>query len=123
MSEETKLVDDLIIENMAASKNAVMQAFNVTNVKQLAGWERVVAAMRGLPTNLMTDIGIPLIQKSFMVYGFDPHTEQGREEMKPFQDVIALALQDAMTLIMQNIQRSNQTAEVLRQGQGGLLRQ
>lgn len=115
-----KRIDDLIVENMDNAKNAVMTAFGTKNVADLAGWERVLAAMRGLPEGAMTDIGVPLIQKSFMVFGTDPTQPRGRAAMLPFQDIIALGLQDAMTLMMQSMNREQDAQKALRAGRLGV---
>ena len=122
MSDKELRIDDLIVQNLDAAKNAVLTAFNVKSSEEIAGWERLIASMRGLPEEAMENIGIPLIQKCFMVFGYDPHSKKGRDAMLPFQDLIALALQDAMQIMMQNMQRSAQTAQALRSGQGGLLK-
>ena len=114
-----KRIDDLIIENMDSAKNAVMTAFETKDVADLAGWERVLAAMRGLPEGAMEDMGIPLIQKSFMVFGCDASKPRGRAAMLPFQDIVALGLQDAMTLLMQSMQREQEAQKALRSGRLG----
>lgn len=122
MKDTERRIDDLIIENMAAAKDTVMSVFQTRNVRDLEGWERLLAAMRGLPMEAMDDIGATIIKKAFMVFGCDPTTERGRHDMKPFQDIVALALQDAMTLLMQTMQRTDRAAEVLRSGRGNLLK-
>jgi hypothetical protein len=122
MNPNEKRIDDLIVENLEASKNAVMAAFNTKSVEDLVGWERLLASMRSLPEEAMQDVGVPLVQKCFMVFGCDPTTKNGRSKMHGFQDVVALALQDCMTIMMQNMQRSQQVSQALRAGKSGLLR-
>jgi len=115
-------IDDLIIDNMVSAKDACMKAFGTADVDDLIGWERMLAAMRGLPMEAMEQMGVPLIQKAFAAFGKDPTQPRGREAMLPFQDIIALGLQDAMTLVMQQMERTQRSAAALRGGQTGLLK-
>lgn len=121
MSEQQLRVDDLIVENLQMAQAAVMEALNLQKVEQLSDWPHVLAAMRGLPEQTMKQLGIPLIEKVAQTFNIDPKTERGREALKPYQDIIALCLQDCLHVVMQNMNRQAQAAHALRAGQGRLL--
>jgi hypothetical protein len=121
MSEQLR-IDDLIIQNLQHAQAAVSEALNLSDAQQLSEWPQLIAAMRGLPEKTMQELGIPLIEKVAHSFGIDPKTERGREALKPFQDIIALCLQDCLHLVMQNMDRQRQAAHALRAGQGGLLK-
>lgn len=121
MSDKPMEIDDLLIENMRAAKKAVMKAFDTKSINELRGWEKLLSSMRGLPDSVMETIGVRIVQRSFKVYGFDCTNPGDRERMLAFQDIVALALQDAMTLIMRNMERSQNAANAIRAGKGSLL--
>ena len=122
MSQEKQLrVDDLIIENLQNAQAAVMEALNLESLEQLSEWPQLLAAMRGLPDQTMKQLGVPLIEKVAQSFGIDCKTAKGRAALKPYQDIIALCLQDCLHLVMQNMNRQAQAAHALRSGQGNLL--
>lgn len=120
MSEELR-VDDLIVQNLTHARKVVADVLNIQDIAELADWVSVLSAMRGLPINAMDELGGPVIEKMFNSFGFDPKVKEHRNKMQPFQDIIALALQDCMQLLMQNMQRQQQAGQALRAGQGQLL--
>ena len=122
MANDNQLrVDDLIVENLVKAQQAVMTALNLQSVEQLSDWPHLLAAMRGLPDKTMTELGIPIVEKVAHTFAIDPKTERGRAALKPYQDIIALCLQDCLHIVMNNMNRQQQAAAALRSGRGGLL--
>lgn len=122
MQEPAQRIDDLILENFTHSRDMLLAIFGLERPAQLAPFQKILAAMRALPPAAQTEIAQPLIEKFAAELGADPKTDKGQATIAAFVDVIALGIQDATAMIMQNMQSQAVAANALRQGQGNLLR-
>lgn len=121
MSEQLR-IDDLIVQNLQKAQEAVITALNLPDMEELSDWTHLLAAMRGLPDKTMFELGVPIIEKVAHILQIDPKTSAGRADLLPYQDIIALCLQDCLHLVMENMNRQAQAAHALRAGKGSLLK-
>ena len=120
MTSETT-IDSIIIGNFTNSRNFLLNFFGLgaSSFEALEGYVKLLAALRGLPQEAMEDIASPILRRMFAEMGFDP--ERDRVRAAPFVDLFALAIQDATTMIIQNMEHQSQAAAALRTGRGSML--
>ena len=117
----TERIEDIISEGFVASRNTLLEVFELENALQLIPFQKIMAAMRGLPAEAQKDIVVPIIRKLSSELGVDPSTSRGQEAVAEFVDIFALAIQDATQFIIQNMERQQQTSSLLRTGRGSSL--
>lgn len=99
-----------------------MRIFGLKNKKQLGPYIKIVSAMRGLTGQAETDIAIPIIRGYLEVMGVEnPDSDVGRQVGAEFADSIALLLADATTMIFQEMQRQQTSANNLTMGRADKL--
>ena len=120
MSETQKTIDDAVVEGVAHGKAALAEIFKTEDMLALADYSKVLAAMRMMSDDMIDQLAKPIILRMFQIMSYDPTTPEGRADMLPFQDNIALALQDAMTIIIQQQQAREMNTRTLAAGRGAV---
>lgn len=119
MTNTPQRIDDIIAEGVSNSAAVLTKVFQIGNPVQLAQFQKIMAAMRGLPPQAQEEIVIPLIQKVCSALGLNP--AQDHAKISEFSDIIALSIQDATGLIIENMEHQQKAAAALRTGRGSML--
>jgi len=119
MTTTPQRIDDIIAEGVTNSVTIICKAFGLQNSAQLSPFQKIMASMRGLPPQAQEEIVIPLIEKVCTALGLNP--KQDHAKVAEFSDIIALSIQDATGLIIENMEHQQKAAAALRSGRGSML--
>ena len=117
---QTITVPEIVIESFINARALLADIFG--GYAEVNSFSKVLGALRMLDDEMLETIGRPVVVGMFEGMGLDPTTAEGRNGMEPFMDNLALAIQDAMTILMGQMQQSAAKRQALASGNAGLLR-
>lgn len=121
MNKETT-VDDFVVEGFVNARDALFDVFNTTDMSVLADYAKLLAALRMQPKNVIDQASKPVILRLFQASGCDPKSPVGREKMLPLVDLLALGVQDAHHIILDQVGKQQKNRQALAMGNTRLLK-
>ncbi|QGH74907.1 hypothetical protein MAL1_00161 [Bacteriophage DSS3_MAL1] len=124
--QEGVSIVDAVSEGRYQAMFALRNMFGVTELKDIGDqWVPVIAALQGMPQQLVDEVGIPVVARFFEDENLDPKDAGDREQAAPFASLIASTVGTAAQFVYENMQRQAMQAEQSRQkilAPGGVLR-
>lgn len=124
--QEGVSIVDAVSEGRYQAMFALRNMFGVTELKDVGEqWVPVIAALQGMPQQLVDEVGIPVVARFFEDENLDPKNAADREQAAPFAQLIASTVGTAAQFVYENMQRQAMQAEQSRQkilAPGGMIR-
>ena len=121
-NDQMTTIDDLVVGSFTQSRDVLMDIFQTKDIEVVAKWAKVASALRMMNDDAIERLGRVIIVRIFDEIGKDPTDADDREFALHFVDNIALALQDAVQIMMGQAQQRMAAQNALAQGRGGLLK-
>lgn len=124
--QEGVSIVDAVSEGRYQAMFALRNLFGVTELNEIGEkWVPVIAALQGMPKQLVDEVGIPVVSRFFEDEALDPKKSEHREQAASFATLIASTVGTAAQFVYENMQRQAMHAEQSRQkilAPGGMLR-
>lgn len=115
-NENQPTLDDIVVGGFTDARDMLFRFFETDNINLLADYYKVLNALRVLQGPTLNDVGMPILTRMFAEIKADPKTDEGRRRGLQFVDCIALAIEDAVNMMMQAAQHQAQMKEALARG-------
>lgn len=119
MSNQPVQISDIVVDSVASATKFVRDTFHVNQGANIKPYIKIISAIRLLPPEAHEQVVKPVIEgiaNELKINIFDP------DQVEAMSDLFALAVQDCLQMIMENMNRQAMATNALRQGKGGLLK-
>lgn len=98
-------ITDIVVDSISTGLTTVKNFFGVGTIEEMQDYLPVVAATRSASKDAHEQFILPLLTQLFEEFGVDP---KDKEAVKPYLELTALAINDGLTILVQNMQRQMQ---------------
>jgi hypothetical protein len=112
-------IDDLVVGSFTDARDALFSVWGEEDYTMLPEYSKVLGALRMMNDEAIENLGIPILKRMYSEVRADPTTREGRGKAVSFADNMALAIQDAVNVLMGQMQQRQQAQAALATGRGG----
>ena len=122
MTEPTLTIDDLVVGSFTDARDVLFDVWGGEDYEMLPHYTKVLGALRMMNIDAINQLARPILVRMYDAVQADPKSGEGRAKAVPYTDNMALAIQDAVNVMMGQMQQRQQAQSALASGRGGLLK-
>lgn len=115
----TATIDDLVVGSFTDGRDLLFSVWDKDDYEMLPHYTKVLGALRMMSGEAIETLGRPIITRMYTEIKADPKKREGRATGIAYADNMALAIQDAVNVMMGQMQQRQKAQAALATGRGG----